>query len=83
MLVVDDIFDSGSTLKRVCEMLRSRPAHIRTATLYLKEGANLTDLEPDYFLRKTDKWIVFPHELMDLSLDEIKQKDEYIHQLLS
>ena len=83
VLVVDDIFDTGCTLKKVVEALEKKTKSIRTATLYYKTGKNMTDITPDFFVRKTDCWIVFPHELMDLSLEEIKEKDEFVHKLLT
>ncbi|MEI6971752.1 MAG: phosphoribosyltransferase family protein [bacterium] len=82
VLVVDDISDSGSTLHCVCECLRTSGAQIRTATLYLKETGRRIDIVPDYYLRRTDRWIVFPHELMDLTPDEIREKDAYVAGLL-
>lgn len=82
VLVVDDIFDTGSTLKRVMELLAPRVREVRSATLYYKTGKNLTDIEPDYFLRKTENWIVFPHELLDLSPEEIRRKDPYVGDLV-
>jgi hypoxanthine phosphoribosyltransferase len=82
VLVVDDIFDSGSTMRKVLQELEPRVAQIRIATLYYKEGANVTTIEPDYYLRKTDRWIVFPHELDGLSADEIKAKDSFVANLL-
>lgn len=82
VLVVDDIFDSGCTMRKVLEELKPRVAAIRIATLYYKEGANVTDIQPDYYLRKTDHWIVFPHELDGLSTAEIKAKDSYVAALL-
>ena len=82
VLLIDDIFDTGCTLEAICERLAERSRSIRIATLYYKEGRNKTDLTPDFFLKKTSRWIVFPHELMDLSLEEIKAKDEYVYGLL-
>ena len=82
ILVIDDIFDTGCTLQKVRDMLLEKTPHIRVATLYRKIGHNQTGLSPDYVLRETQNWIVFPHELMDLSLDEIRTKDPYIHDLL-
>jgi hypothetical protein len=32
---------------------------------------------------ETSRWIVFPHELMDLSLEEIRAKDRFVHSLLT
>ncbi len=83
VLVVDDIFDSGCTMKRVIELLAPRTTNVRIATLYVKTGANVTDLTPDYFHRETDRWIVFPHELEGLTDDEIKAKDSRIYDLIT
>ena len=79
---MDDIFDSGRTIEKAIDLLGSKTVHVRSATLYYKPRNNETDLEPDYFLRKTEKWIVFPHELMDLSEDEIRKKRPYIGDVL-
>ncbi len=83
VLVVDDIFDTGQTLRAVRDQLLPRTSQIRFATLYYKTGANQTDLEPDYFLRETADWIVFPHELLDLTPEEIRRKDPVIADLLA
>jgi hypothetical protein len=82
VLVIDDIFDTGSTVSKVCALLRKKTTHIKVATLYYKEGASRVDMKPDFCLRKTRRWIVFPHELMDLSDAEIRRKDLRIHALL-
>ncbi|MFT5611981.1 MAG: hypothetical protein ACI9LU_002489, partial [Polaribacter sp.] len=34
---------------------------------------NTTDYKPDFYIHETDKWLVFPHELRDLTLEEIKE----------
>jgi hypoxanthine phosphoribosyltransferase len=75
VLIVDDIFDTGRTVRRVREMLRRKTRHVKIATLYYKPDSNTTDLVPDFFLRKTDRWIVFPHELLGLTPQEIRRKD--------
>jgi hypothetical protein len=28
---------------------------------------------PDFFIHETDQWLVFPHELQGLSLEEVKK----------
>ena len=38
---------------------------------------------PDYYLHETDKWLVFPHELDGLTLDEIKDHKPEIKDLVS
>ena len=82
VLVVDDIFDSGCTMKKVIELLGPAVAEIRIATLYYKPKANTTEIPPDYYVRESDRWIVFPHELMDLTPSEIKAKDSVVLALL-
>ncbi len=82
VLVVDDIFDSGCTARAVLRRLVPRTAEVRLATLYWKPNANVTDLRPHYHVRETDAWIVFPHELEGLTVDEIRQKDAVLHAML-
>ena len=82
VLVIDDIFDSGSTMKHVTELLAPSVSEIKIATLYYKKDANTTDITPDFYSRKTDRWIVFPHELVGLSEREIQAKDSVIADLL-
>jgi len=79
ILVVDDIYDTGNTLKKVRELLLRRTQNIRIATLYLKKGH---DKGPDYYIREVKNWLVFPHELLGLSPAEIRRKDKYIHSLI-
>lgn len=57
VLIVDDVSDSGRTLKLVVELLAGHGADVRSLTLYAKPR---TVLEPDYVWRRTDKWITFP-----------------------
>ncbi|GLI26021.1 phosphoribosyltransferase [Agromyces rhizosphaerae] len=57
VLLVDDVSDSGRTLKKVVGMITDAGADVRTATLYVKSQ---TVLVPDYAYRSTDDWIVFP-----------------------
>ena len=74
VLVVDDIFDTGRTMETVLTALRTRTDHVRTATLYRHTRTRQSGREPDYFLRETDRWIVFPHELVGLTEEEIRRK---------
>ncbi len=49
VLIVDDILDSGRTLRRVQQMLRdSRPASIRTAVLLRKPGKAPPDVTAEF-----------------------------------
>ena len=75
LLMIDDVFDTGLSVKKVIEDLekacKKNTPNIRIATPYYKPENNMTDRTPDYFLYETSKWIVFPHELKGLSLEEI------------
>jgi hypoxanthine phosphoribosyltransferase len=75
LLLVDDVYDSGLSLARVCADLRKicgpdTPA-IRIATPYFKPGNNRSGHDPDYYLHTTDDWLVFPHELEGLTPQEL------------
>lgn len=76
LLIVDDVYDTGLSIKAVIDTLkrlsRSKAPHdIRVATVFFKPGNNRTDRRPDYYIHETDKWLVFPHELKGLSPEEI------------
>jgi hypoxanthine phosphoribosyltransferase len=76
LLLIDDVFDSGRSLEAVMDELQRRcrrnlPGTIRIATVYYKPARNRTALEPDYFVKSTDTWLVFPHEIQGLSREEI------------
>jgi len=83
VLVIDDVFDSGHTAQAVLARLAPCKADVRIATVYWKPGANKTAHRPDYHVRETAEWIVFPHELDGLTPAEIKIKDPAIFALLS
>jgi hypoxanthine phosphoribosyltransferase len=82
VLVIDDIFDSGNTLNRICELLWPRSRNIRLATVFYKPGRTRGVTRPDYYIHTTDKWLVFPHELDGLTDDELHQKDPEIASLV-
>ena len=76
LLLVDDVFDSGRSLEAVIAELRRRcrrnlPERIRIATVYYKPARNRSSLVPDYYVRDTDSWLVFPHEIQGLTREEI------------
>lgn len=76
LLLIDDIFDSGRSMQAVIAELsrrckRNLPQDLRIATVYFKPARNRTPLQPHYYVRSTDDWLVFPHELKGLSREEI------------
>ncbi len=79
VLVVDDIYDSGETIKSVKARLSSETENIKVATLYLRRGRRPG---PDFYVREVSKWVVFPHEILDLTKSEIRKKSRFISSLL-
>ena len=75
LLIIDDVYDTGLTVMEVVKKIKSKSRkntpEIKIATVYFKPNRNKTEMEPDFFIHKTDKWIVFPHELEGLTKEEI------------
>jgi hypoxanthine phosphoribosyltransferase len=57
LLVVDDIADTGATLRLVRDLCRDDAGAVRTAVLYEKPRSVI---RPDYAWRRTDRWVEFP-----------------------
>jgi hypoxanthine phosphoribosyltransferase len=61
VLVVDDVADTGRSLEIVRKHLEGKGAReVRVATVYYKPWSSF---KPDYYVKKTEKWIIFPHEI--------------------
>lgn len=78
VLLVDDVFDSGRSIRAIFDTLRSKtrrnmPQNMKVATPWYKPSRNVTDITPDFFVNETDAWLVFPHELVGLTAEEIRQ----------
>jgi len=76
LLIVDDVFDSGRSVQAVIQRItelsrRNTPETIRVATVYYKPNKRKVDSVPDYYVHETDDWLVFPHELQGLTLEEV------------
>jgi hypothetical protein len=87
LLIVDDVYDTGLSVKAIIDNLRrlaprNIPGDIRVATVYFKPRNNRTDRCPDFYIHETDKWLVFPHELQGLSREEIVRHKPEIARLI-
>lgn len=76
LLILDDVFDSGRSIKAIIHeldihMRKNMPADVRVGTVYYKPNKNLTNRIPNYFVHKTEDWLIFPHELDGLTDEEI------------
>ncbi len=75
LLLVDDVFSSGHSAQAVQEKLRRKlrqnmPRDVRVAAPWYRPVEDRT--APDYYLHKTDRWLVLPYELTGLSMEEIR-----------
>ena len=78
LLIVDDVYDSGRSIEAVLEELAVRtrqnmPKQVRVASPWYKSANNKTGRAPDYYVHTTEQWLVFPHEILGLSEEELIQ----------
>ncbi|MBT8144488.1 MAG: hypoxanthine phosphoribosyltransferase [Gammaproteobacteria bacterium] len=76
MLIVDDVYSTGHSVQAVIEELerksrRNLPRDIRIASVWFRPNSK-TVREPDFYVHKTDRWLVLPYELSDLTPEEIR-----------
>jgi hypoxanthine phosphoribosyltransferase len=75
LLIVDDVHDTGISIQKIILDLetacKKNTPEIKVATPYFKPKKNKTDRKPEFYIHETEKWLVFPHELEGLSLEEI------------
>lgn len=88
VLIVDDVFDTGHTIKAVIDELTKRargntPEDIRVAVPWYKPTRNETDLVPVYCIRETAEWLVFPHELDALTPEEMQATRPELYKIIS
>jgi len=63
VLVVDDVIESGRTIQLVVdELYRYKALKVKIATIFVKKRSPIM---PDYYYKMTDKWIVFPWEIVE------------------
>lgn len=87
LLIVDDVFSTGYSIEATINRLRKHlkknlPKDIRIATLYQRRDYRRSEIQPNYFLHKTDSWLVFPYELKGLSAEEIAEHKPYLHNVM-
>ncbi len=62
VLVVDDVWDTGTTVMAVCDRLARVGAKMDVAVLHFKPSKSHfpPDKRPTFFAEETDAWIVYP-----------------------
>lgn len=83
LLIVDDVFDTGTSVQAILQAIRLKarrntPHDIRVATPYFKPARNQTTIIPDYYVHANNNWLVFPHELQGLSIENIRDNKPWM-----
>ena len=75
LLIVDDVHDTGLSMAALLTEIdqRTKPQSVKIATCYYKPTKSKTQFSPDFFIHETDQWLVFPHELVGLSMQELRE----------
>ena len=78
MLIVDDLFDSGRSIDALIKQLKAQmrcnmPKDVRVACPWYKPTNNKVGFSPEYYIHESAEWLVFPHELSGLSIEEIAE----------
>ena len=60
VLLVDDICDTGDTLKAAKDLLKQyNPSEVLVATLFIKPSC---EERPEFWMEESDEWVEFPWE---------------------
>ena len=78
LLIVDDVYSSGSSVNAVVEQLkrkmrRNLPQDIRIASVWYRPTER-TVSPPEYFVHETEDWLVLPYELSGSSIEELREQ---------
>jgi hypoxanthine phosphoribosyltransferase len=60
VLIVDEVWDSGTTIRAVTERVRQAGGVPTTAVLHYKPERSKVAGRPDVFVESTDRWVVYP-----------------------
>ena len=60
VLIVDEVWDSGTTIHAVAERVRRAGGTPTTAVLHYKPERSKVPGEPDHHVVTTDRWVVYP-----------------------
>ena len=64
LLIIDEVCDSGKTLLDLVNRLNKLgAASVKTGVIHYKAGKSETGFIPDWYVEKTDSWIIYPWEI--------------------
>ena len=87
LLIVDDVYSTGRNVDAVIQRLnqklkRNMPEQVRVAAPYFRASTPACESTPDFYLEKTDDWLVLPYEITGVSREEMEQNKPWIVPLL-
>tara|TARA_A100001011_G_scaffold220688_1_gene228639 strand:- start:3259 stop:3828 length:570 start_codon:yes stop_codon:yes gene_type:complete len=87
LLIVDDVFSSGSNTQAVINQLQARlkrnmPQDTKIAATWYKPKRNRGEHVPDFYINTTDEWLVLPYELTGLTMEEIETHKPGVKEIL-
>lgn len=87
MLIVDDVYSSGSSVDAVIRQLskksrRNLPQDIRIATVWYRPTER-TLRTPDFYVHETADWLILPYELSGLSVAELREHKPEIQPVIN
>ena len=88
LLIVDDVYGSGSSINAVIKQLSERlkknmPSNYKVAVPWYKPSQNTSGRVPDFYVHETDEWLVLPYELLGLDPNEIANNKPGVSEILS
>ena len=88
LLIVDDVYGSGSSVNEVIKQLSERlkknmPSNYKVAVPWYKPSKNTSGRVPDFYVHETDEWLVLPYELVGLDINEIASNKPGVSEILS
>lgn len=71
ILIVDDVLDSGESLKTVVNLIEKRnPENVKVAVMQVK---TYSEFKPDYFVEEKENWLFYPW-MSKKELEEMREK---------
>ena len=87
LLIVDDVFSSGSNTQAVINQLQARlkrnmPQDTKIAATWYKPKRNRGEHVPHFYINATDDWLVLPYELTGLTKEDIEAHKPGVKEIL-
>ena len=60
VLIVDEVWDTGTTIQAVIDRVRLAGGTPTTAVLHYKPTHSVVEAVPDHYVESTDAWVVYP-----------------------